>query len=452
MVSTAFPPSIGCGVQRIIRLCRGLSTIGFIPTVLTTDHKKIVDFTDDRFSDICAGVFRAPYTSIADRLRGLQPYKKKRADSSKDIIHLTEFVSNGDVKNLTLKSFIKDLFHGYLEFPDNANTWILPAISMGMEIGRTRKFDAIYSSSPRVSSHIVAAELSARLKIPWVMEFRDLWAGNPQTGLPQPWPRHSGELWLEKRLMQRASKISTVSEGSRAILIGRYGEEIGNKVLVFPHGFDRNERRSPLVAPQELPLTIAHTGYLYNGRRDITGLYRALECLITIRRVQKDEIVLRFAGDTDGYAKRSAVRYELSSAIVDYGYVPNTESLRLQESSHILLLVERAEDTDWVYSQMPGKVFEYLGARRPILALVNPASMIAEIIRSTNTGAVFAPDDVDGIANYLEEQVDCLKENSRLRFEPDEELLGRYNWANTIQRIGQELTKMIMDAQGIKFG
>ncbi len=228
------------------------------------------------------------------------------------------------------------------------------------------------------------------------------------------------------------------------ILTERYGEEIGEKVLVFPHGFDQNERKSVLSTSKELPLVIAHTGYFYNGRRDITGLFRALQRLIEDNRLTNDEISLWFAGDMDKYAIRSAANFKLSSFVKDFGYVPISQSLKIQELAHILLLVERAEATDWVFSQMPGKVFEYLGARRPILALVNPGSMIAGIIRETNAGVVFAPDDVAGIMDYLADQIDCLKNTGRLHYEPDPDKLARHNWANTIQLVGKELDQLIM--------
>lgn len=354
----------------------------------------------------------------------------------------TESLLDETTGRRSIRKRLIDFAYGWIYFPDDAMFWIPLAVCRGIAYGRANELDAVYSSSPKVSSHVAASLIGRSLRIPWIMEFRDLWVHNPWAGSAQikTHLRMRMDSYLERRLVCRASAIVVVSEGNAAILRQRYGNAVGSRIHVVPNGFDRVEYPTRQARPANREkLAIVHTGIFYGGRRDISGLLRAIAQLVEQNEVPHDAIEVLAVGDTEYYAQELATRSGLAGCVRSLDRVSLDQSLRYQVESDLLLLVESGEDTQWARGNPTGKVYEYLGAGRPILALVNQEGVAADIVRKMNTGVVVAPQDVKGICRALRKFYGSWQKTGCIEYSPDVSAVAQYEWSRLIELVGDVL-------------
>jgi glycosyltransferase involved in cell wall biosynthesis len=435
-VTTVFPPRYGSGTNRVIRLCKRLPSVGYSPVILTTAPKGEKEFPSADDLNISGEVIRAP----------LVTWKSKFGTdrSKKQFYAVRGEVGKASSKNKGYRYILFRLgqivFHNFFEIPDFAAPWIRGAIREGARYLRENSVSVIYSTSPEVSSHYVASALSRQTGLPWIMEFRDLWLDNPWHP-DYIWIRRKLDGMLEPPLIQHADRIIMVSEGNRRILEARY-PLLRERMMVIPNGFDPSEYPEKPVRTEAPPLILLYTGSFYQGRRDITGLLQAIQYLSQREPHLSELLQIRIAGDYENYAVSRAKQMGLHAFVKDLGMLSPSNALVEQSSAHILLIVEASENTEWVYGNLTGKLFEYLGASQPIMALVNHASSIAQVVQETHTGVVIDPKDWKNIADYLEGKIKQLRESGRLSYSHGIQTVNQYNWASLIERVGKVLNEL----------
>jgi glycosyltransferase involved in cell wall biosynthesis len=328
-----------------------------------------------------------------------------------------------------LRRFASVICQNLFEFPDVCHTWIKPAVEYGATLARKTPFDLIYSSSGTgVSAHFVASKLKKILNIPWVHEYRDLWAGNPwRDTIALPW-RDGRERRWERRFLTQADRAICMNEGNAKILAARGPIGTRSRVFVVPNGFDADEFSKDVPIPQGFPLRLCYTGSLYGGKRDLGGLFGAFRLLMERREVSKNEVQFMYAGESSALVQALAEREGVKELIVDRGFVSGSAAKDMQQASHVLVLAEAADDDPWIMGNMPAKAYEYLGAARPVLALAHPAGAIAQLLEETHAGRTFRPDDSAGVAAYLSELVGALRQNGRVPFTSDAVAVSRHSW------------------------
>lgn len=301
----------------------------------------------------------------------------------------------GSVKKLLVKpeqplkphwESLRTLYRQIAHFPDRYRDWIKPAVAQGVALAQDWQPDVIYSTGPPHSGHVVGRQLSARLRRPWIAELRDLWADNPYNeGHPLFEPIQRRYVW---GTLARAAGHVTLTRGSAR----RVSQALDRPVTLSYNGFGADD----FVGLETVPaldadrLTIIHAGIIYAGQREPTMLLAALARLDAATRAQ---IRLIFFHDEESALATSAARYGVSECVELRPPVPRREILKLERQADALLLCRwdnPAED-----SIIPGKVFEYIGARRPILATGSATGEAADIVRSGPFGAVLTdPDDI----------------------------------------------------------
>ncbi|MGB7404280.1 MAG: glycosyltransferase [Pacificimonas sp.] len=273
--------------------------------------------------------------------------------------------------------------------PDPHVTWIDPAVKAGGEMIRTWRPDILFSTGPPHSSHLVAARLSKDAQIPHVAELRDLWSDNLY-GEPQPVIEFA-ERWLERRALRDADAIVAVTAGTAARLGKRYGKPVVHAANGFdPTDFDGLAGPEPLVPDK---LSIIHAGSTYGGRRSPEPLFAALAQM----GAAADGIVVRFYGEDAHVALRLAETAGVAHLVEAHPPIPRAEVLRIERAADILLLLRF--DTEGEKHVVAGKLYEYAGARRPILCHGQTEGEAAKIIESADLGLV--SNDPAVIANWL---------------------------------------------------
>jgi glycosyltransferase involved in cell wall biosynthesis len=297
--------------------------------------------------------------------------------------------------------------HAVAGFPDPLVGWYPFARRAALRIARTRMPDVIYASSPGPTGLLVAHSVAGRLHVPWVAEFRDLWMDHPALGWTG-WRRRLGE-WLERRTLGTAAAMVTVSEPWAELLRRKFGKP----VVVVTNGFDpedfpRREARGEGRGARDEGLRLVHTGILDGSSRDPSPLFAAIALLNrdrgpgTADRQSKLRVAFYGPDEALSVAGRLASRYGVAANVELIPSVPYRESLRAQSEADVLLMLlwKAATGSEAKAGWHSGKLFEYMGARRPILA-VGTAGDAAELIRARRLGPVLS--DPSEIARQLEE-------------------------------------------------
>jgi glycosyltransferase involved in cell wall biosynthesis len=266
------------------------------------------------------------------------------------------------------------------------------------------KPDIIYASAMPTVSLITASLLSSRFRLPWVAEFRDLWTDNHYIKYSPR--RRKLEEYLETKVLSSTSGMVTVSEPLADILIRKYKKP--TEVILNGYDLEDYPKKTSGIPTTNSTLLITYTGTIYGGRQDPSPLFKALQYL----RTESVNICVEFYGTdifgTDCKIIEKAVQeYQLSGMVINKPAVPYHEALRKQQNSDILLLILWDDPSQkGVYT---GKLFEYIGAQRPILAVGSNDSAAANLIQERKLGVVL--NDPGKIAEQLKMWIEQKKED-----------------------------------------
>jgi hypothetical protein len=234
--------------------------------------------------------------------------------------------------------------------------------------------------------------VARRCGAPWVGELRDLWADSHYRDLP-PWFRPLDDR-LEARVLRSADGLVTVSEPWRTLLARKYAVP----VEVVYNGFEPPAATAqPPAAEGKGPLHVAHLGTLYGGKRDPTPLFDALRIL----GADAQRVRVHFYGPDQERIRTLAASAGVAPSVEVHGELPYADSLAVQSRADVLLLLmwDRPEEAGVI----PAKLFEYLGARRPVLAVGARDGAAAGLIRRCDLG--LASSDPSEIAARLRDWV-----------------------------------------------
>jgi glycosyltransferase involved in cell wall biosynthesis len=368
IVSLYFPPAGGGGVQRPLKFATHLPELGIETHVLAPDDPKWIHRDEELAPPTLAWVHRARY---------LGPKGRKPAEE----LHGTRGLERiGRQARLAGRRLL---------VPDENVSWNLTAIPAAIRIAREEGIDVVLTTSPPSSVHLIGAAVKRAAGIPWVADLRDSLVAHPHRRAESLAVRakEQGEHAVARLVARFADAIVCVSEAIADELRER---EPRGRVVHISNGSDFDDFAGLEYVRGER-FRITHAGSFF-GKRDPRPFLTALQPV--------DEVVARFLGDFRSADREWAETLELGDRLELIPYAPRRRSLELQRDSEALLLLipEAGGRGKGVLS---GKVFEYLAAERPILAVVPPDGAAADLLRETGAGVVVAPDDVDGMAREL---------------------------------------------------
>jgi glycosyltransferase involved in cell wall biosynthesis len=274
-------------------------------------------------------------------------------------------------------------------------SWAPGAYRAARERVRAGEVDCVITSSPPESSHLVALALG-RDRPAWVADFRDGWTFEPWRPAPLTAVHKRLDAWLERQVVLRADAISVVANA----LVEDFRARFGVDATYLPGGWDPALEPDPIRAagPQvdAARLTLVYTGKLWGPPgRDPSALFEALRRLVAYEPAIRDRVQLVIAGPLDRDQTERLEGFGLGDVLRHLGHLPRADALALQRRADVLVLV-----TSGNRSNIPGKLWEYLAARRPILALAD-GNEAAWLVRETRTGLTVPPGDVDAIEAAL---------------------------------------------------
>jgi hypothetical protein len=245
------------------------------------------------------------------------------------------------------------------------------------------KPDVIYASGPPHTALVVAHRLSRRYGIPWVAELRDLWVDNHYQ-VSSGWREKRMER-LERRVLSSAWGFVTTTDQQAEILQSKYRRPAAVVLNGFdPQDFPSAQDLSPTVAARSETngITLVHTGSIYSGKRDPSPLFEALSLLGPLA----DQVRVNFYGEHLEAVSEMIRRFRVERFASVFGPIPYRDSLKIQCEADVLLLLVWNHPGE--RNICPGKLFEYIGSRRPILMMGYPDSAAAHILKRRNLGIV----------------------------------------------------------------
>ena len=283
-----------------------------------------------------------------------------------------------DSRRSLLQSAIR-LGHDVTEYANRSFGWIGPGVRAVNELLRNEHFDAVISTSPPETTHLVAARVHGDL--PWIADFRDPWL-RAQGGMRARRPLFAAmDEIIAPHTLRTASALTTVSEPLAQALREKFPH---TPVHSIPNAFSASDFDG-IEFTDPARCTLLYAGQLYGGRCDPRPLFSAVSQLLHDGLVRPDELVLDFYGDNTEWLQSEVRRAGIGSIIKLHGFRPRQEILRLERSaSRLLMFLWNDPNERGTYT---GKLFEYLGARRRIIAIGGPDdTVIDDVLHHTHAG------------------------------------------------------------------
>jgi glycosyltransferase involved in cell wall biosynthesis len=438
IVAYYFPPSGGPGVQRVLKYVQYLREFGWEPVVLTVRDGNFPARDESLLDEIPEGV-KVIRTDI------FEPYDFYRKLTGKEkgtAIDVNTIRKEGT--KLSMQERIAEFIRATIFIPDARIGWLNPAVKAGMKAIEEEGISAIYSSSPPYTCSLIARTLKRKSGLPWVAGFRDPWTGFITT--PKRWALPAKiDRTLEHAVFKEADAVEVAWTGIMKDALGKYPTLDRAKFHHLPNGFDSAD--FPTVSPSERTddrFTVTYAGSMY-GRRNPDAFLKAVEGLVGRREVDPAKIRLRFIGRFGEEVMAMFRDSDLRDAIEVVGYMPHGESIaQLLLADALLLVVDECDESDEV---VPGKVYEYIGSHRPVIAVAPERSAIADLINETRSGYVAHQSNIPGIAHaFLALYRDHLSGTRSL--EPDEKAIAGYERKNVTGKLAR-LLESVAEVPGV---
>ena len=379
MIINFFPPAGGGGVYRPLSFVKYLSRLSWQVTVVTPRPGEFWISDPGLEREIPSSVRIVRTASLS----GLRLLGAVRGDSA-----------GGRSRRSSGAFAALRRFGELFLIPDTYAGWVPFAARAASELCRRERFDVIYSTSPPDSSHLAARGVARAFGIPWVADFRDPWI-NLYLREP-PTPIHRALHERLERSVSRADLVLVTTAAHERLLAEKYP---WCRIERIPNGFDEEDfAREAGARPAAGPFTVTHCGMLTLGRS--AGPF--LEGFAALKRrspAAAADIRVVFIGARESANEEWVRRLGLEGLVVFEDNLPHRECIARERRSHALLLIKH--DDERYRGLVPGKLFEYIGARRPILA-VGPDGEAAAIVRDLRRGETARIGDPDGVARALE--------------------------------------------------
>jgi glycosyltransferase involved in cell wall biosynthesis len=320
--------------------------------------------------------------------------------------------------------------------------WMLTGLRPGAEFARRIGADIVYSSSPPYTCALLGRAIAKRAGIPWVPEFRDPWSGF-LSAPRRPEPARSIERRMERNVYRDAPRMVVAWKGIAKDFQEKYPAEDRKKFRWIANGFDPEDVEG--IAPRQNDrFTIVYTGSMYGVRNPDTFL-RAVAALLESGRVDPKRICIRFVGRFGEEVREMFRRPGVAQVVDEMGYVSHSESVAEILGAHALLLV--VDDVSGSEGIVPGKVFEYIGVRRPVIAIGREGA-VSELVLKTGAGVFLPRADIERIAESIANLYDEWDRDGNTVFPGKDEEVEQLSRRERTRDLSEVLTEVLKERHG----
>jgi hypothetical protein len=376
MIAYHFPPAKGSsGIQRTLSFCKYLPQHGWQPLVLSAHPRAYEQTSNDQLAD------------IPDDVPICRPFA---LDTGRHI-------------------GVRGRYPRILALPDRWVSWWLSALPAGLAMIRRYRPHVIWCTYPIATAPLIALTLQRITQLPLICDFRDQMVEIGQ--YPADPTVRKVYSWIEHHAVNRAIRVVLTAPGTETLYRKRYRDLPENRWILIENGYDEEKfpkdvEDAPLPGSGGKPLRIVHSGTVYPSERDPTALFDALAILKRQCRVCAPDlrITLRATG-ADPFHARLIREREIGDLVRLEPPVAYDEALAEMLTADGLLVLQAANCNH----QIPAKIYEYLRAQRPILALTDPAGDTATVLHSAGIRHIAPLDSVHAIQRVLLEFINSVR-------------------------------------------
>jgi glycosyltransferase involved in cell wall biosynthesis len=267
------------------------------------------------------------------------------------------------------------LLLSWLRFPDELAGWGTTALKAAEEAHKQFNFDAIISTSPPRTVHLIARKLAERHALPWIMDLRDPWYDEWNPGAPQSNFLRSQYRKLFNKCASRASLVVLNTERLRDYVI-QHTPELADKAIAIPNGCTLRSNAAPSSSAFPDRFSIGHYGNVYDQRSPEIFL-RGLRLWLDDNPEAARVTTVHFVGHEFGNTLEHISALELENFVTLSPPVPRNQVPDLMRADYLLLLIANGQPV-----QIPGKLYEYLSASRRILTTTERDSATADLLNA----------------------------------------------------------------------
>jgi glycosyltransferase involved in cell wall biosynthesis len=393
IITYYWPPSGGAGVQRWLKFTKYLREFGWEPIIYTPENPEAPALDNSLEKDIPPGItiikkpILEPYSAYK-RFIGMNPGEKVNAG------FLQEKEKPGLAEGFAV------WLRGNLFIPDARRFWIRPSVKFLKKYLQENPVDAIVSTGPPHSMHLIAKQVHKKLDIPWLADFRDPWTGIDfyhQLKLTAIADRLHHK--LEKAVLSSASAVSVVSQD----MANEFSGIVQREYHVITNGYD-DQDISPVPYDQlDANFTISHIGSI-NASRNPVVLWKVLSEMVKENPGLANSLQIKLVGKVDIGVLKSIELNGLNPCLSRREYMPHQDVMQeIQKSQVLLLLINNTPNAKGI---LTGKIFEYLGSGRPILSIGPENGEAASILTETGAGRTSGYDNEEEMRRILAEYFD----------------------------------------------
>ena len=419
IITYYWPPAGGPGVQRWLKFVKYLPDFGIEPIVYCPDNPNYPILDPSLVSDVSSDltVLKTPIN---------EPYKWAQLVSKSK----TASLSKGLIANQKKQSILEKLLlfiRGNFFIPDARVSWVRPSLSFLSDYITEHQIDTIITTGPPHSLHLIGLQLKQKHKIKWLADFRDPWT---QIGyhkkLNLSSSAHKKHKNLETSVLQTADEIVVTSQKTKSLFL----DLTTKPILVLTNGYDFEITRDNTL---DSKFTVSHIGSLLEGRNP-SILWEVFSDLLKKFEDFAVAFQLNLIGSVSEEVMSAICSFGLESYVCNIGYIPHKDVLEYQKKSQVLLLIEEnSKETEYI---IPGKLFEYMASKRPIIAIGPAASDIEKILNQTRSGTYFRYDEKEVLRTLLLEHYETYKTQ---QLNVDSKGLEAYSRKSLTQELAQKL-------------
>ncbi|MBF0445509.1 MAG: glycosyltransferase [Magnetococcales bacterium] len=378
MIAYHFPPARGSGVQRTLSFCRNLPNFGWQPQILSVNPRAYPNQGDDQLTDI-------PPQANVQRAFSL--------DAAKDLA-------------------IKGRYLGITAIPDRYSSWWLWAVPKAMEMIKQTRPDIIWATYPIATSLLIAHTIHKKTAIPWIADFRDPMFYNSQAEDALTKKIYAK---IEKQTIESCQKIITTTQGHSQLYQQKYPHLNKNHWQVIANGYDEEifakvEKNLP-AKKQNQKITILHSGTLYMGDENRTPqpLFAAIAKLKQNQQINSQNLKIIFrASGCEQTIQNMIATQNIADIVILKPAIPYNKAIEeLLQVDGLLLLQGKNYN-----HQVPAKLYEYLRAKKPFLALTDPQGDTAKTMQEAGINTIAPLHDQQKIASGLLELINSINTNT----------------------------------------
>lgn len=393
IITYYWPPAGGPGVQRWLKFVKYLREFNIEPVVYIPENPSypIVDESFQNEISDTISIYRhkifEPY-----RLAGLLSKKK------------TKSISSGIIENKQQPIVERLLLwvRGNFFIPDARKYWVKPSVNFLNDVIKKEGIETVITTGPPHSVHLIGHQLKKKLAVNWVADFRDPWTSiGYHKKLKLSVASQKKHKKLERLVLNTADSILVTSSTTKT----EFSTITDKPIHLITNGYDEV---AMLDEALDSKFTLAHIGSLLAGRNPL-ALWEALSELISEHADLKDVLEIKLAGVVSKDVLNSIYSYGLESVTTLIGYVSHEKALELMHKSQGLLLIEiDSEETKGI---IPGKLFEYMAANRPVLGIGPAGWDVTSILAETKHGNTFTYTQKKELKALLLEWYKAYKQN-----------------------------------------